>query len=151
VAEESTPQSLCASPPPLYAITERLSKWDMMDWLVVVTHWLSRYHGIEALLSCRDQHPARQILALLNSLSTRPSDNELAQRLSRLDFLLWRISRADECAKRWNPFEASLCQYLDGDPPVAWQWDNEYPAAGETETWLLQELASVRATHPRVA
>ena len=149
MVEDTTPQSLCANPQPLYAITDRLSKWDMMDWLLVITHWLARYHGIEALLTCREQHPASAILALLNSLTTRPDDAELAQRLSRLDFLLWRICRPEENAKRWNPLETSLCQYIDGDPPVVWQWDEEYPAARETEAWLLNELAKVRAIHAR--
>ncbi len=120
-----------------------------MDWLLVITHWLARYHGIEALLSCRNEHPAHEVLELLNSLPSQPNDFELAQRLSTLNFLLWRISRANESAKRWNPFELTLCQYLDGDPPIVWQWDNEYPAPSETEAWLLKELANVRAAHSR--
>jgi hypothetical protein len=150
VADDETPQSLCANPQPLYAITDHLSQWGMLDWLIVVTHWLSRYHGIEALLSGRDQNPAQQILALLNSLPARPDDREFAQRLSHLDFLLWRIARADVDAKRWNPFEDTLCEYIDADSPIVWQWDDEYPAAAETEAWLLTELAKVRAAHSTI-
>jgi hypothetical protein len=146
VSEDTTPQSLCTQLPPLYEITERLLQWQMMDWLLVITYWLRQYHGIEALISCKEQHPAHEILKLLISLPSKPDDAELAQRLSHLDFLSWRIAHADNHAKRWNPFDMTLCQYLDSDPPIVWQWDNEYPAAEETETWLLKRLAEVRTS-----
>ena len=147
MAADLTPQALCLRPEPLHGIAEPLQGWGMTDWLPVIHRWLARYHGFQALFPSPEDEPAAQVLAFLQAQPAQPGDRVLAQGLARLDFLFWRIARNDEASPRWNPLRETFCDYIDQNPPIAWQWDSEYPQAVETEAWLLQELA--RSRHAR--
>lgn len=100
MADDITPQSLCAIPEPLYAMTERLSQWGRRpEWLIVLTRWLARYRGLQALLVDWDEQPAMQVLELLRQWSASPSNHELAQRLACLDFLQWLLTELARAAR----------------------------------------------------
>jgi hypothetical protein len=121
------------------ALELKLIENRLVDWQRLITQWLWLFSGIEHELSHSVELPFCQVAA---ALQTRWSTNrELAQRLSKLDFLTWRFQSTGQTRAKWDFREQSLVQFKELHGPwTAYQASIEFPDCASTEDWLLAKL-----------
>lgn len=119
-------------------ISSALVRLHAARWVPVLHQWLSQYRGLHDVIHTDSDTPESQILAVLGQMDTL-NDGDLAQRLSRLDFLTWRARLGQT---PWKPLEVSFNAFWTSDAKI-WQSDREFPASDETQAWLLEKLRAL--------
>lgn len=120
-------------------ISAALVNMQAARWVPVLHQWLAQYRGLHEAISADSNTPEDQILSMLEQLKYPLDDDDLAQRLSRLDFLTWR-ARLDQTP--WKPLEQPFHVFWTNGV-VIWQSDKEYPLPQETKAWLLNRLRQI--------
>jgi hypothetical protein len=120
-------------------LESQLDAAGLVDWKTLLLQWLERFSGIEQELSHVGELPFCQVVT---ALQTRWSTNrELAQRLSKLDFLTWRFQSTNDGQYKWDFREQTLIEFkFFHGPWTAYQSNVEFPECADTEDWLLGQL-----------
>jgi hypothetical protein len=120
-------------------LSSQLSSMGLIDWRTLLLQWIELFSGIEQELSRVEELPTVQVLGAIQTPWS--TDRELAQRLSKLDFLTWRFQSARDPDFKWDFREKSLLEFnVFYGPWVAYQLGEEFPACSVTEEWLLDQL-----------
>lgn len=126
----------------LYAlIAARIEQLNQAPWTAVVFAWLARYDGISrCYFEDVEATPTQQVLHCLRTLEPGVTDQGMAEALSHLEFLCWRV-RHTETGERWDPLAGSLIEFIGAEtPPNCWKWAGCYPSSAAIATWLLDLL-----------
>ncbi len=121
-------------------VSERLVTLKAARWLPVLHGWLSQYRGLYECIAADSESPESQIGMLLEQMVAPIDDADLAERLSRLDFLTWRARRDGQ---RWNPLSIPFHEFWVDGTTTVWQSDREYPEPATTQQWLLASLGQI--------
>lgn len=132
--------------PSLDDIANRLGEVGLSLMLPVLHRWLSRFKGLEEYMAPA-MHPLNAVYRSLLGMTDPPyTCEELAQRLSVLDFLTLRAKLADQPGVRWDSRMESFLDFCCKGKIEVWQSDQEYPAPEATQAWLL---ANIPIFHPQ--
>lgn len=127
--------------PIMDAIVARLVELGAPGWVAVLHTWLSQYRGLYDWIYGDSDAPESQILVALEQIPAPVDNIALAQLLSHLDFLCWRV-RLDD-GPTWHPLEQRFSEFVEGVSPQnlsVWQSDRESPEPAMTERWLLEQM-----------
>ena len=123
-------------------IAERFERQHAPRWTAVVFSWLARYEGIHHCYFPEDGlSPAAEVLQCLTALPSSSTDEDIAEALSNLEFLSWRV-RHPVTQKRWDPFASTFQEFMGDTSPDCWQWEGAYPSTPAIAEWLLGQLPS---------
>lgn len=141
IHKEHQPQD---PPVTLFAhISARFEQLELTHWTAVVFFWLARYDGIsQCYFEDEEDSPALEVLRCVSNLPRGVSDKVVADSLSRLDFLSWRI-RHPVTEARWDPLVQPLTEFMGcgcAIPPVCWKWEGAYPSSPAIAAWLIGQL-----------
>lgn len=88
--------------------------------------WIRRFKGLADLCDEPALNPAGELTQLLLGVNGQEGVDALTERVSRADFLGWRIGYPPMASSRWNASVQSLTQFLGGRQsmlnagPCAW-------------------------------
>lgn len=118
-----------------------LAKNGLSHWDSTIFTLLSRFDGINSLQFEGDfPEPAREVLDNLSAIGGHVDDPALADRLTKLGFLTWRVTDT-ETGERWNFLQQPLADFLEGNvQPACWQWESTCPPEQDIKNWLLGKL-----------
>lgn len=122
-------------------IAVRFEQLNLPHWTAVVLSWMARYDGISrCYFEDVEPSPHLQVLRCISEISPGISDADVADALSRLEFLSWRI-RHPETEERWDPLSISLAHFIGSDGlPNCWKWEGAYPSSPDIAAWLIAQL-----------
>lgn len=125
--------------PTLDDIANRLGELGLSYWLPVIHRWLSRFKGLEDFMD-PSMHPTLAVLEVLEQFSEAPGREELAQKLSCLDFLTLRVRHTEATGSIWDSRVEPFMDYCCRGKVEVWQSDREYPSPNDTRDWLLANI-----------
>lgn len=117
-----------------------LSGLDAMRWVGPIFILIERFAGLEDYLDYDEDIPQHAIAVVLAGFDVPPTDDQIADALSRLD--CWTYRAQSPNAQLWNPLGQSFQAFLADHRGYVrvFQWDVEHPEPAIIKGWLLGQI-----------
>jgi hypothetical protein len=127
-------------------LVQLLEHTSLSCWKKPLLTWLAGFAGMENELMRAEETPAFQVYHCMAAIRDETAE-QIAVRLSVLDFLTWRFADPTNLSIRWDFRRESLADFGQRIPAYrVWQSDTEYPEPLATQTWLLEQYTQAGVT-----